>query len=141
MMPVSTYFIPKELFEVLRKNVQTYPGISLKGKEWLSFLKFLPKMKDIKETNYLEILENLLYLENYYNDLAMEQYNLKKVRIHPSKYTAGQYVIKVPGLVEDNPSLMRNDLVKVQEINCKMRYKLRVTYVGEDYINVKAPTM
>ena len=137
MLPVPEYPLPKELFGVLIHGLSRYPGISYKGEQWLNFLRLLSEIRDIQEENYLIILKLLLYLEEYYNNKSMEQYNLRNQKIQRSVYSPGQFVISVPGLAEDRPSLLPNDIVEVHEIKNKKKYNLVVNFVGQDYITVR----
>lgn len=76
----------------------------------------------------------LLYLDYYQNELDMEQYSLHAQKIVPSKYIPNNFVIRVPGLSEDRPSVRTRDLVMINQTNGKNFDVAVVTSVGANYI-------
>ena len=138
MLPVPDYPVPTELHNVLTQNRQRYPGISEKGKKWLSLLKLITETKEIEESNYLIILKLLLYLEEFYNNISVQQFNLYKQKMRRAQYSTGQFVIRVPGLAEGRPSLMPGDIVDVYDTSIfPKHYYFTVTFVGQNYITVR----
>lgn len=133
-LPIPEYPLPKELLELLKLNIRRYPGISKKGEQWLDFLDIVQHMRDVTEENYLIILKLLLYLEEYYNNVSMQQYNLYKRMIPRAKYSSGSFVIRVPGLSEDRPSILPNDIVEIYTFPYAEKFTLTVTQIGENYI-------
>lgn len=134
LLPVPEYPLPKELLDLLKQNLRRYPGISDKGEKWLNFLDIVQHMREVKEDDYLIILKLLLYLEEYYNNVSMQQYNLYRRRIKRAQYTSGSFVIRVPGLTEDRPSLLPNDIVEITSVNSPRKYSLTINFVGDNYI-------
>lgn len=140
LLPVPEYPLPKELLDLLKQNLRHYPGISEKGEKWLKFLDIVQHMKEVKEEDYVIILKLLLYLEEYYNNVSMQQYNLNKWRIKRAQYSSGGFVIRVPGLSEDRPSLLPNDIIDLYQWNRPEKYSLTVNFIGENYIVARPST-
>ena len=136
MQSVPAYQLPQELIEVLKQNVSEYPGISKEAMEWLTYLKTLPEIKDVQETNYLTTLRLLLYLEDYYNEEQRDLFVLKNQIIRRSEDSLDYFVIKVPGLAEDH--LIPTDVIEAQDPKNLHKYSLEVIFVVQNYVTVKA---
>ncbi|XP_033218428.1 putative helicase MOV-10 [Belonocnema kinseyi] len=140
---IPRYSIPKELAEVLKENLKLYNGISDESLEYLSLLRDLPDVQYIKGTNYLEFLELLLHLEEYYSKESAVQIFRDKINRTESFLHSDRVDIRIPlKLLNKNlkDSLKPNNIIEVQELESPTKYNSVITEVGlkQNIVNVEA---
>lgn len=132
--------VPKELFTATKNNLKPKQGMS---ERTLKFIHFLEKALnndqfETKESNHLQVLKIMLYLEEIQNNLDMRRYD-QKVQIIRKQSPIEFFKISIKGLSEEGPSVRPDDRVEVRDTtNYKSVFCLVVINVMDDHIIVKS---
>ncbi|XP_043268497.1 putative helicase mov-10-B.1 [Venturia canescens] len=125
--------LPRDL-EMALEHEKEDSKLTETAKEYATILGFLKNFKDMKPHQYWFLMKLLLYLDYHQNELDMAQYTLYKQTIVPSSYISDNFVIHVPGLSEDRPSVRARDVVKISQTDGQNCTVSLVTSVGANYI-------
>lgn len=86
---------------------------------------------------YWYIYKLLLFLEQYRGIVEMRRYKLWYQQLQPSQFRKGEFMVTVPGLSEERPSLRPNDIISITEVDGKSHDRCVIKYVGQNYVTVK----
>ncbi|XP_015121049.1 putative helicase mov-10-B.1 [Diachasma alloeum] len=128
--------IPQELYDVLESGVTPSEKFSQTSQQYLKVLKGLSSFKDIDQDIYWYLWKLLLYLEQYQGIVECRKYSLSGKRLQRASIRKGEYVIYVPGLEEDRPSIRARDWVDITSVNGTAQTAAEIKFVGANYISV-----
>ncbi|XP_063988687.1 putative helicase mov-10-B.1 isoform X2 [Diachasmimorpha longicaudata] len=102
----------------------------------MKILQGLSSFKHIDEDIYWYLWKLMLYLEQYQGIVECRNYALSRKKIQMSSVRSGEFLISVPGLSEDRPSLRPKDQVHVTRVDDTSLFIGDIQFVGEQYIAV-----
>ncbi|XP_011306724.1 putative helicase mov-10-B.1 [Fopius arisanus] len=132
----KTPVLPTELYIVLENGLKNSETYSKTCQQYLTVLKGLSSFRDIDRKIYWYLWKLMLYLEQYQGIVECKSYSLYGQKLQKSVIRRGEFVIYVPGLSEDRPSLRVRDKVDITPVNDMQQVVGEIQYVGRDYISV-----
>jgi hypothetical protein len=133
-LKLPKYNIPKHLIQVVMKNLKRFPNMTQENEHFLNILENIKKTNklQLKEDNYLQIFELMLYIEEIQNRLNMKRYNqfqtIEKlehsIKIH----------IDINKLVQEGLIIKIFDRVKLYDLETKQLFYIKVKTIMNDYI-------
>ncbi|XP_049791620.1 putative helicase MOV-10 isoform X1 [Schistocerca nitens] len=127
IVPLSDYPIPADVIEMINSGFverrEMSSNVKDQLKKFLGMLKKTSKGKfipNLNKENYSQFMKFLLHMEEHQMLIDIHKYDREEetMKLHPNKKLC---ILKVPGLFERRPSLMKND-------------RILVTIIGEPYI-------
>ncbi|KAK7788775.1 hypothetical protein R5R35_010039 [Gryllus longicercus] len=108
----TPFEIPEQYYQLLEHWLLPWDGITRDDMNLLTTVLdiALKGYENLDLENYEFIMHMLLYLEEFDALLHVNRYNMRGVALHPS-ITPGRLELKVPGLAEKRPSLLKRDLI------------------------------
>lgn len=125
LLDIPSYHVPKSLINVLKNNLEPNNSIiDVQEEGWINFIKILPNLKDVDESSYFNNFIKLLYLEECYDNNALDDTSKKtKVKILSTNEDS-IYKIKLKNLKEELCHLKKESIVTVQtEKNFRLHKK------------------
>lgn len=118
-------------------NLKAQTGMSEKTLQFIRLLERIASADgfETKESNHLQILKLMLYLEEIQNNLDMRRYD-QTTQILKEKAPGGTEFFKIfiDGLTEERPSVRPEDIIEVRDSESKVLYRLIVKNVMDDHI-------
>ena len=132
--------IPQELRKVLKLNGKVpIFRLNKKEKEYLDLINLIVSKKSIDwaKEEHLNMLEILIYMENFYSQEEMKKHSMKEQKLNLNKENC--FEIDVSDLDDDDPFITKHDYVllndnelRIIEVKSKM-----VIAKPEEYIEFK----
>ncbi|XP_057340632.1 putative helicase mov-10-B.1 [Microplitis mediator] len=134
-------FIPAQLSEVLDNNVKPFQGMTEIHAQYYAIVSGLDDFdySKLDEQNYWYVWKLLLYIEYHQCIKDMQKYSLLNQGIGLSEKRPNEFIVAVPGLQEDRPSLREYDEIELLQVNGKNNCVGVVTHVGKDYVAIDVP--
>ncbi|XP_046748757.1 putative helicase MOV-10 [Diprion similis] len=136
-LKLRQYWIPKDLRKVFENGMKHFPGIDNKQEIYLEKVKKVISERDIQSPSYIDNLKMLLYMEEYNRELEMKMYDLEKQKIKKCP-NGKEFLIYVPGLSEDRPSLQLYDEVLLRKSGNSDYCFSTITFIGEKYVKIES---
>lgn len=90
---------------------------------------------EMNEKNYVNRFQNLLWLEEAHQAIAMRRYDMSGIIL--AKYDSNSFILKVPGLAEGRPSLMRGDTALLKSAHRNTYYEGYICEVRENDVIIR----
>ncbi|KAG8038438.1 hypothetical protein G9C98_006134 [Cotesia typhae] len=134
-------FIPVQLSEVLDKKIKPFSGMTEIHAQYYAIVSGIASFdyNKLNEQNYWYFWKLLLYIEYHQCLKDMHKYSLFNQRLERSQKKPDEFLVAVPGLLEDRPSLKEFDQIDLMQANGKNHCVGIVTHVGQDYVSVNVP--
>ncbi|CAD6208719.1 GSCOCG00003526001-RA-CDS [Cotesia congregata] len=134
-------FIPAQLSEVLDNKIKPFSGMTEIHAQYYAIVSGLASFdyNKLNEQNYWYLWKLLLYIEYHQYLKDMQKYSLFNQRLERSQKRPDEFLVAVPGLLEDRPSLKEFDQIDLMQANGKNHCVGIVTHVGQDYVSVDVP--
>lgn len=130
---LENFHIISEYFRVYMHCFKTFKGeAGLLQQYRLDTLRMWENGVNI--SNYAEYFHRLLWLEECTQLMGILQYNMTRVRV---RVVRSNVILKVPGLAEKRPSVMKGDLVLLRLSNERRAYKGVVELVEDEQLTIE----
>jgi len=124
--PLDAYPIPSEIFRLLKNGKDDALEIDIHVFQQNVSDYLLAKVTG----DFQKDLRLFLYMEELQCTLDMSSYDISSVSLSPDTHNKFLHVLKVPGLAEKRPSILRGDAVFVHDLQTRRMFKGYVHFVN-----------
>ncbi|XP_067932389.1 putative helicase mov-10-B.1 isoform X2 [Watersipora subatra] len=135
VVDLDGYRIPKSLELLVNNGWHQYPPDFIINEEDLRLRGW---------ENYCEFFHKLLYLEELQVQIDLKAYTMKRAGMRRGGMHGGwkEFIVKIPGLLEKRPSVLRGDRIFAKPLvdNPQYKYEGEVLYIAQENAVFRFPT-
>lgn len=136
-LKLNPFLIPKDLRKVFENKNEPFPEMNAKEEAYLKAVEAVINKQEIEANSYVTHFKLLLYMEEYQREIEMRMYDLKDQKIGRCN-NGKEFLIHVPGLAEDRPSLQMYDEVQLRKNDGTNLCVSFISFIGQKYVRIVA---
>ncbi|XP_048511780.1 putative helicase MOV-10 isoform X2 [Athalia rosae] len=136
-LALPAYRIPKNMRKIFENRMKSFPGISSAQEALLADINNIMSKEEITADTYIQQLKLMLHIEEYEREKEMRKFDLHNQKIVKKN---NEFLVHVPGLTEERPSLQLHDEVQLRQTNGRNLCYAYISFIGQNFVKVVPTT-